>query len=120
MTQLAAAGTNTPSSPVANVPLKDALANLEPQDVFQNFYDITQIPRPSGNTDQIRDFLVKFGQGLGLETIVDEAGNVLIRRPATDGMENRQGVVLQAHMDMVPRRQTRKPSTLTRIRSRPL
>ena len=95
-------GTETPSAPMSHVPLEDALGNLEPQDVFQNFYDITQIPRPSGHMDQIRDFLVKFGQGLEMETILDEAGNVLIRKPAAAGMENRQGVVLQAHMDMVP------------------
>jgi dipeptidase D len=99
--QLAASGTDTASGPATNIPLKDALGSLEPKDVFQNLYDITQIPRPSGTMDQIRAFLVNFGQGLGLETMVDEAGNVLIRRPAAAGMENRQGVVLQAHMDMV-------------------
>lgn len=83
------------------IPLKDALPDLVPQDVFQNFYDITQIPRPSGQMDQIREFLVEFGEGLSLETVVDEAGNVIIRKPAAAGFENRQGVVLQAHMDMV-------------------
>ncbi len=89
------------STPMNDVPLKDALGNLEPQDVFQNFYDITQVPRPSGSMDKIREFLVNFGNGLGLETIADDAGNVLIRKPAAPGFENRQGVVLQAHMDMV-------------------
>jgi dipeptidase D len=84
------------------IPLKDALGTLEPQDVFQNFCDITQVPRPSGHMDRIREFLVSFGQELGLETIVDEAGNVIIRKPAAAGLENRQGVILQAHMDMVP------------------
>ncbi len=83
------------------VPLKDALPYLQPQDVFQNFYDITQIPRPSGYMDQIRPFLVRFGQSLGLETVVDAAGNVIIRKPASPGMENRPTVILQAHMDMV-------------------
>lgn len=92
----------TSFDPENNIPLKDAVANLQPQDVFQNFYDITQVPRPSGHDDQIREFLVNFGNGLGLETLVDEAGNVLIRKPASAGMENRQVVVLQAHMDMVP------------------
>ena len=97
----AVSATNTPSSPATHVPLKDALGGLEPKDVFQNFYDITQIPRPSGTMDRIRAFLVDFGQGLGLETTVDEAGNVLIRKPAAAGLENRQGVVLQGHMDMM-------------------
>ncbi len=83
------------------IPLKDALPSLTPPDVWQNFYDITQVPRPSGHDDQIRALLVDFGKGLNLETRVDEAGNVLIRKPASAGMENRQGVVLQAHMDMV-------------------
>ena len=74
---------------------------MDPQDVWQNFYQLTQIPRPSHHEEQVRDFLVQFGKGLGLETIVDDVGNVLIRKPASPGMENRHGVILQAHMDMV-------------------
>jgi hypothetical protein len=97
----AASVTDTPSSPASEIPLQDALGNLQPQDVFENLYQITRIPRPSGYMDQIREFLVTFGQGLGLEPIVDEAGNVIIRKPAAPGFENRSGVVLQAHMDMV-------------------
>lgn len=89
------------AAPTERVPLGDALAGLEPQDVWQNFYAITQIPRPSGHVEQMRDYLVQFGAGLGLETSVDEAGNVLIRKPAAPGLEGRAGVVLQAHMDMV-------------------
>jgi dipeptidase D len=54
--------------------------------------------------EQVTDFLVNFGKGLGLEAFVDEAGNVIIRKPATPGMENRKGVILQAHMDMVPQK----------------
>ena len=86
------------------VPLKDAVASMDPQDVWQNFYDLTQIPRPSHHEEQVRDFLVQFGKDLGLETIVDDVGNVLIRKPASPGMENRHGVILQAHMDMVPQK----------------
>ncbi len=86
------------------VPLKDALGSLNPQDVFRNFYEITQVPRPSGHMDRMREFLVNFGRGLGLETIVDDAGNVLIRRPAAPGLESRPGVILQVHMDMVPQK----------------
>ena len=92
------------TSAAARVPLKDALGTLEPLDVWQNFYSLTQIPRPSHHEEQVRDFLVQFGQGLGLETIVDDVGNVLIRKPASPGMENRHGVILQAHMDMVPQK----------------
>lgn len=53
---------------------------------------------------KITEFLLGFGKGLGLESFVDEAGNVIIRKPATPGMENRKGVILQAHMDMVPQK----------------
>ncbi|MCU0487655.1 MAG: beta-Ala-His dipeptidase [Anaerolineales bacterium] len=84
------------------IALQDALPSLSPQAVWQNFYHLTQIPRPSGHMEQIRELLVNFGAELGLETIVDETGNVLIRKPAAAGFENRQRVVLQAHMDMVP------------------
>ena len=94
--------------PVSRVPLKDALTELQPQDVFSNFYEITQIPRPSGQPEQIRAFLVAFGEGLGLETIVDQAGNVIIRKPPAPGLKNREGVVLQAHMDMVPQKAQEK------------
>jgi dipeptidase D len=99
--------------PANNVPLQEALESLEPQAVFENFYAITQVPRPSGHMDKIRAFLVDFGNNLGLETRVDEAGNVLIRKPATAGFENRQGVVLQAHMDMVPQKTDQKAFDFT-------
>jgi dipeptidase D len=103
-TQPGTSVTGENSTPTTNVPLKEAMENLEPQDVFQNFYDITQVPRPSGQSDQIREFLVNFGNGLRLETTIDDTGNVLIRKPAAAGMENRMGVILQAHMDMVPQK----------------
>lgn len=99
-----AAGTTSAATPAAMVPLGDAVATMDPQDVWQNFYDLTQVPRPSHHEEQVRDFLVQFGQGLGLETIVDDVGNVLIRKPASPGLENRHGVILQAHMDMVPQK----------------
>ena len=82
---------------------KDIL-NLEPSLLWKNFYSLTQIPRPSKHEDKVRDFLFQFGKNLGLETIIDEVGNVIIRKPATPGMENRKGVVLQGHMDMVPQK----------------
>lgn len=94
----------SPGVPAARVPLKDAVKNMEPRDVWQNFYNLTQIPRPSHHEEKVRDFLVQFGKGLGLETLVDDAGNVIIRKPAAKGLENRQGVILQAHMDMVPQK----------------
>lgn len=80
------------------------IRTLEPKALWNNFYSLTQIPRPSGKKDQINQFLVDFGKSLGLETLQDEIGNVLIRKPATKGMEDRKGVILQAHSDMVPQK----------------
>ena len=82
---------------------KDIL-NLEPALLWKNFYSLTQIPRPSKHEEKVRDFLVQFGKNLGLETIQDEVGNVIIRKPATPGLEKLKGVVLQGHMDMVPQK----------------
>ena len=80
------------------------IRSLEPKALWENFYSITQVPHPSGKKEEIGAFLEQFGKNLGLETLRDEAGNVLVRKPATQGMENRKAVVLQAHMDMVPQK----------------
>lgn len=80
------------------------IRQLSPQLLWKHFYSLTQIPRPSGKIEPIGTFLADFGKSLGLETLRDEAGNVLVRKPATPGMENRKPVVLQAHMDMVPQK----------------
>ena len=87
---------------------------LEPKSVWKNFYSLTQIPRPSGHTQKVAKFLVKFGQDLGLEAFQDECGNVIIRKPATPGMEDRKGIVLQAHMDMVPQKNNDKKHDFTK------
>jgi aminoacyl-histidine dipeptidase len=78
------------------------IESLAPQNVWKHFYSLTQIPRPSGFMGSITEFLLNFGKGLGLESYTDEIGNVIIRKAATPGMENRKGIILQAHMDMVP------------------
>lgn len=80
------------------------ILQLAPQNVWKHFYSLTRIPRPSGHVEQVTEFLVNFGKELGLESFTDEVGNVIIRKPATPGMENRRGVILQAHMDMVPQK----------------
>lgn len=67
------------------------ILQLAPQNVWKHFYSLTQIPRPSGHMERITEFLVNFGKSLGLESFVDEVGNVIIRKPATPGMENRKG-----------------------------
>ena len=76
--------------------------NLDPKCVWKNFHALTQIPRPSKKEWRAVDFMENFGKSLGLETIRDEVGNIIIRKPATPGMENRKGVILQGHLDMVP------------------
>ena len=80
------------------------MRNLEPKGLWESFYSLTQIPRPSGKRKEIADFLVNYGKSLGLETLQDEIGNVLIRKPASAGYENHPGVILQGHMDMVPQK----------------
>lgn len=82
---------------------KDIL-KLKPESIWKNFYELTQIPRPSKKEEQVRAYLKKFGEDLDLETIVDEIGNVIIKKPATEGMENRKGIIIQGHMDMVPQK----------------
>ena len=84
------------------------ITGLKPAEVWKHFYSLTQIPRPSKKEGKVREFMKNFGDSLGLETIVDEAGNVIIRKPATPGMENRIGVVLQGHLDMVPQKNSDK------------
>lgn len=77
---------------------------LEPQGVWQSFHALTQIPRPSGHTEQVAAFLVSFAQQHGAEAFIDEAGNVIMRKAATPGYETRETAILQAHMDMVPQK----------------
>lgn len=74
---------------------------LKPACVFEQFAKINQIPRPSKHEEKMIDFLKNFGKSLNLETHVDETGNVIIRKPATPGFENRETLILQSHMDMV-------------------
>ena len=77
------------------------LQNLQPQNVFRYFEEISQIPRGSGNEKEVSDYLVSVGKKLGLEVIQDEALNVIIKKPGTKGYENSPTVVIQGHMDMV-------------------
>jgi dipeptidase D len=80
------------------------IKNLAPRALWDVFYDLTQIPRPSKKEAKAVEFARSFGEKLGLETIVDPTGNVVIRKPASPGYEKRQGVILQAHLDMVPQK----------------
>lgn len=75
--------------------------DLKPQCVFEQFAKINEIPRPSKHEEKMIEFLKQFGTDLGLETHVDETGNVIIRKPASKGYENKKVLILQSHMDMV-------------------
>ena len=80
------------------------ILSLAPQNVWKHFYSLTQVPRPSGYLKKVQEFLLNFGKSVGVESFQDEAGNIIYRKPATPGMENRKKVILQAHMDMVPQK----------------
>jgi dipeptidase D len=84
------------------------IETLAPTGIWKNFKNITQIPRPSKREARMVEFVKKFGENLKLETLVDAVGNVVIRKPATPGMENRKGVIFQAHLDMVPQKNSDK------------
>ncbi|MDF1571311.1 MAG: aminoacyl-histidine dipeptidase [Bacteroidales bacterium] len=84
------------------------IKNLQPKEIWKNFHELTQIPRPSKKEAEVIAYMKKFGEDLGLETIVDEVGNVIIKKPATPGMEDRKTVVLQGHLDMVPQKNSDK------------
>ncbi|MEI7500628.1 MAG: aminoacyl-histidine dipeptidase [Bacteroidota bacterium] len=88
--------------------MSNEILQLEPKSLWKNFYSLTRIPRPSKNEDQIREFIYNFGKNLALETIQDEVGNVIIKKPATPGMEKHKGVILQGHLDMVPQKNSDK------------
>lgn len=89
------------------------IKDIQPKEVWQVFDQMLQIPRPSKHEDKIQEWAVNFGKKLGLETIKDSAGNVIIRKPATRGMENRKGVILQGHLDMVPQKNSDKVHDFT-------
>jgi len=84
--------------------MNNEIQSLNPTCIWRNFYRLTQVPRPSGHLEKIQQFLLDFGKEADVETFKDPAGNIVFRKPATPGMENRKGVILQAHMDMVPQK----------------
>ena len=80
------------------------IKDLNPSIVWNNFYGLTQIPRPSKHEAKVQEYLLKWGKEHGVEVFRDDTGNIIFRAPATPGMENRRGVILQGHMDMVPQK----------------
>lgn len=80
------------------------LKNLEPQSLWNNFYELTRIPRPSSHLEKVQKFLLDWATVHGVEAFKDNAENIVMKKPATIGFENRKKVVMQAHMDMVPQK----------------
>ena len=80
------------------------IKELQPSLVWNNFYSITRCPRPSKHEEKIREYLLQWGKEHGVDTFTDKTGNVIMRIPATPGLENRKPVILQGHMDMVPQK----------------
>lgn len=89
--------------------MSDAISQLQPTEIWKNFAALNAVPRPSKREERITAFMMAFGRSLGLETLRDPIGNVLIRKPSSPGYENRQGVVLQAHLDMVHQKNEATP-----------
>jgi dipeptidase D len=81
--------------------MNEAIRKLEPTVMWNNFADLNAVPRPSKKEERVIQFIKSFGETLNLPTYVDEVGNVIIKKPATKGMEDRVTVVLQSHLDMV-------------------
>ena len=90
------------------------LAALKPALVWKHFAEIVRIPRPSHHEEAIRRYVLDFARSRGLEAFEDEAHNVHVRKLATKGMENRKGVILQAHLDMVPQKNNDKEFDFTK------
>lgn len=84
------------------------IMGLNPQLIWKHFYALTQIPRPSGHEEASAQYVMNFAKEHGLEAFRDEVGNVIVCKPATPGMENRKGIVLQGHLDMVPQKNSDK------------
>ncbi len=80
------------------------ITELNPREIWQNFYLLTQVPRPSGHLTQVQDFLLKWAAERGIEAYKDGGENIVMRKPATPGHESSKTAVLQAHMDMVPQK----------------
>lgn len=82
--------------------MNEEILKLNPTGIWKHFKTLCDIPRPSKKEERIAKYVKEFGEGLGLETIVDSTGNIIIRKPATAGLGHKKGIILQAHLDMVP------------------
>ncbi|WP_306352134.1 aminoacyl-histidine dipeptidase [Flavobacterium sp. '19STA2R22 D10 B1'] len=86
--------------------MSQEIRNLEPKSIWNKFADLNAVPRPSKKEERVIAFMKDFGKQLGFETIEDEVGNVIIKKPASAGMEDRKTIVMQSHLDMVHQKNT--------------
>lgn len=84
--------------------MSEEIKKLEPKEIWENFYLLTQVPRPSNHEEKARVAVMNWAKEHNLNAMMDEVGNIIIKKAATPGMENRMGVVLQGHLDMVPQK----------------
>ncbi len=89
--------------------MENEITQLEPREIWKNFAALNAVPRPSKKEDKIVAFMMDFGSRLGLETLKDATGNVIIRKPGTRGLEGRKMITLQSHLDMVHQKNAETP-----------
>jgi len=99
--------------------MANVLNNLKPTALWKNFEDICGIPHPSKHEEKIREHVVNWAKSHNLAYVVDEVGNVIVSKPATPGMEDRKGIILQAHLDMVPQKNSDTPHDFEKDPIRP-
>lgn len=95
------------------------IKDLQPALVWNNFYGLTRCPRPSKHEEAVREYILKWAKERNMDAVADETGNIIIRVPATPGYENRRGVIIQGHMDMVPQKHPIPCMTSSKTLSRP-
>jgi dipeptidase D len=93
--------------------MSKSIIELEPREVWKNFHALTRVPRPSHHEEEARAFIMQWAEENGIQAEMDEACNILLSKPATPGMENRKGVILQGHLDMVPQKNRDKEHDFT-------
>ncbi len=84
--------------------MSEEIRKIEPQEIWENFYLLTQVPRPSNHEEKAREVVMGWAKEHNLNAKMDEVGNIIIKKPATPGMEDRKGIILQGHLDMVPQK----------------
>lgn len=94
--------------------MSETIRDLQPKAIWENFYKLTQVPRPSNHEEKAREFMMNWAKENQIDATIDEVGNIIMRKPATPGMENRKGIILQGHLDIVPQKNEDKVHDFTK------